>query len=84
MDYHYKCLDELCRICGNILVTGSYVCKVKDHSELFEKTFHIDVNNDNEDVHPPKCCHKCYAVATTAKKADSIVTYSAIMWKIIQ
>ena len=41
---------------------------IKDNTELFERVFYIDVNNDTEDVHPPKCCHKCYALLLVPRK----------------
>ena len=56
-DYHDQAVNELCRICGNLLKPGNWVCKIQDHSELFGTIFLI--SKDKEGIHPPKCCHKC-------------------------
>ena len=80
MDNHNTCLQQLCRICANIL-TGGYSCEVKEHVESIQKVFHIDINNNIPNVNPPKFCHKCYSVVASAQKADSIVTYSAFIWR---
>ena len=80
MDYHDQALNELCRICGNLLKPGNWVCKIQDHSELFGTIFLI--SKDKEGIHPPKCCHKCYAVAASAKKkACSQVSTDPVVWK---
>ena len=80
LDNHNNCLQHLMsHLCKYL--TGGYSCEMKDCVESIKKAFHIDINNDIQDVHPPKCCHKCYSVATSAKKADSVVTYSGVIWK---
>ena len=80
LDNHNNCLQQLCCRCASI-VTGGYSCEVKNYVESIQKAFHIDINNNIQNVHPPKCCHECYSVVASAKKADSIVTYSAVIWK---
>ena len=76
---NHNCLQQLCRMCASI--AGGYSYEVKDNVESIQKAFHIDINNDIQNVHPPNYCQQCYSVLASAKKADNIVTYSAVIWK---
>jgi len=58
MDYHSKCVERLCRICGNLLGTKSF--EVSKYLTLLEEAFYIDHKKDNPEVHPKRFCIKCY------------------------
>ena len=41
MDFHIQPVEELCRICGNLIKTGSWVCNIEEHSDIFAMIFMI-------------------------------------------
>ena len=59
MVYHIHGVDELCRICDNLLKTGSLICNIEEHGELFAMLFMIS-SKEKKGIHSRKsqvlCC----------------------------
>ena len=75
---HNENLDMLCRICSAVLTDYSYNTKAYD--ENIEKVFNINVRNDNEEVHPPFFCLKCYATVQNCLKNGSKPSFQSTVW----
>lgn len=56
---HNEELQTHCRLCGVSVVKQRVTYSCKDHTENLMKAG-IDTGDDEECVHPPKFCHKCY------------------------
>ena len=65
MEDHKKNLEVLCRICTKRLTRVAYDCrsvpatnKGKDkcisYAKILTDLFHLEVESDNTDIHPPK------------------------------
>lgn len=62
MDYHAQALLKLCRVCGeNLSRSGRVHHLCINRKEELKKAFHINVNNDYEDIHPMHFCNSCYS-----------------------
>ena len=75
---HALSLSKLCRFCGFLLT--SYTRTVAEHNEKILKCFYIDVNKDNEHIHPKLFCHKCYSHLENISKRDTTAARTFITW----
>ena len=48
---------ELCRICCNMVGKKKY--DVKKYTDSIENHFYININKDNNALHPEYTCQKC-------------------------
>ena len=72
MEYHFKCLDNMCRICSNRVLTHLQKDKrqvprlcVNSKDEIFI-FYGINVTSDTE-IHPQKICTHCFFKMKIAK-----------------
>ena len=79
---HNSALSNLCRVCGNRLVTRkvkdrkgrvAFVCK--DYAYKLLLHLHIDISQDEISIHPTQFCLSCYYVMydIDKSKGQSIV-----------
>lgn len=60
MEQHAEELTTHCRFCGSSLAKQRVTYSCQDHTESVMKAFGINVRTDQESVHPPRFCHKCF------------------------
>lgn len=79
MDEHHNALDTLCRVCGTRCVRWPESQKKHgldkfNYTDRLQKTYHININNDIQDIHPSYICTSCAAATASAK-----VTYRPVI-----
>ena len=62
-----KELVYLCRACGGP-VKRNRLCK--DHEAALKSVFSIDIPADKANIHPKRCCKRCYAVISQSNKTE--------------
>ena len=63
-NHHATGLASHCRICGQKFSRRSEtINKVRDKQmqDLIQLTYNIDVHKDDEHIHPPLICLRCYS-----------------------
>lgn len=60
MEGHFKELATHCRLCGLSLAKQRVTYSCKDHTESLNRAFGIHVQSDQESVHPPRFCQRCF------------------------
>ncbi|CAH1794080.1 unnamed protein product [Owenia fusiformis] len=67
LDFHRKCISNMCRICGSRAQTF-YQVKTKvtpylaqNNKDMILKFYGIDISNDSKDIYPVKICQVCYS-----------------------
>ena len=78
-DNHVKKLNDLCRFCCFVISNDSFV--LKTYSEDILKYFYINVNEDDEKIHPKKMCLKCYSKLQSIKKRGTTTERNFATWK---
>ena len=66
---HSEALQKLCRLCGENInrYRVTYSCQAcKD--DLY-KAFHLRVDDNSDDIHPPNFCDTCYGTMSRKVKA---------------
>ena len=63
---HKKNLAKLCRICCNMVGKKKY--EVKKYTDSIENHFYININIDDNALHPEYICQKCYLLMTSSMK----------------
>ncbi len=84
LQYHYNCLEQLCRICGNRAQT-KYKKQVKKKAKQCTAYrddildfYGIDVKFHNTELHPTSICEKCYKKIQNSKRsANHSIKYSS-------
>ena len=73
---HKVKLHQLCRICGERTLKHRDKKKPKDcdnYVKSIKSVFNIDVQDDNEQIHPKTMCHRCYTkVIRFSESASSL------------
>ena len=72
MELHKEYLKNLCRVCGKKCGKGYFHDKQGKAALL--SAFNIEVEVENDSVHPPSVCHCCFVTITkilTAKERGS-------------
>ena len=62
---------ELCRICCNIIGKKKY--DVKKYTDSIENYFCININIDNNALHPKYMCQKCYLLMNSSMKRKTTI-----------
>ena len=76
MHFHFRnCADFV-----DFSLFTSYTRTVAEHNEKILKCFYIDVNKDNEHIHPKLFCHKCYSHLENISKRDTTAGRTFITW----
>ena len=77
MKKHREYLNNMCRVCTRRTQTSqdiirrkpaTFACKFKDN---IYSLCGIDINTDNENVHPQKLCRSCVDMITNSKRTGS-------------
>ena len=67
---HILCLQKLCRLCGKSIKTDSHYRNPKlkgQFSDIFQKYFEVDVNEESCNTFPPSLCQKYIKLYKLAK-----------------
>ena len=51
-----------------------------EHRELILETLFIDIKDDNPQIHPNKCCHKCYCTLKNSSNRKSKPSINLFAW----
>ena len=62
---------ELCRICCNMVGKKKY--DVKKYTDSIENHFYININIDNNTLHPEYMCQKCYLLMNSSMKLNTTI-----------
>ena len=62
---------ELCRICCNMVGKKKY--DVKKYTDSIENHFYININIDNNALHPEYSCQKCYLLMNSSMKRKTTI-----------
>ena len=62
---------ELCRICCNIIGNKNY--DVKKYTDSIENYFYININIDNNALHPEDMCQRCYLLMHSSMKRKTTI-----------
>ena len=78
LDYHKQCLNDVCRICGELLATPKQKVKnprkrlcVNSQSDIL-LIYGLNVKDDKDDMHSTYLCNKCYFAIRNIKKRQSV------------
>ena len=75
LQQHILCLQTLCRLCGKSIKTDSHYRNPKlkgQFSDIFQKYFEVDVNEESCITFPPSLCQKCYIKLYKLDKSQTI------------
>lgn len=75
--FHKKGLLGHCRLCGESLAKERVTYSSLDHIDLLHQALGIDVRQDQDGLHPPRFCNRCYVAL--ARKA-SITSLALFEW----
>ena len=66
LDFHKKCLENLCRICSKRVQTCDQINRkatprlcVNSRDKIYVY-YGIDISSDEQDIHPAKICNQCF------------------------
>ena len=68
---HQKNLAKLRRICCNMVEKKKY--QVKKYTDSIENHFYININIDNNALHPEYMCQKCYLLMSSSIKRKTTI-----------
>ena len=57
---HSTALENLCRICGKLLISHRVTHCCTDYPNQLVVTFGVTITSDNPKIHPPTLCNNCY------------------------
>ncbi len=70
-DFHSRELLEHCRVCGDsVLKQRTHTCTA--HLDQLYRAFRIDVRDDQQHIHPPRFCHRCYSSMTRVSLSTTL------------
>ena len=81
MEYHQSCLKKLCRICGNGTTSQRVVHNSGQYSERLKNTLDINIDRDDEHIHPTTMFNNCYRAMTHIEESNEYRSgIKAILW----
>ena len=81
--YHQRQLENCCRICGQLAVKKGaskrtlYICKGSE--QKLKSVFHVQIEEDQLDVHPQYFCNTCNTKMLQYAKDDIITSRMTVM-----
>jgi len=76
MEEHRNRLQKLCHICGKNIPRGGKCWEKRKKKELILPYYDINIEEDNDDIHPPTICNRCLACMSRIEAAHGRVRYT--------
>ncbi|XP_072168742.1 V(D)J recombination-activating protein 1-like [Diadema setosum] len=58
-DFHRKALSQVCRVCGTHVKSIKSLSSKTKYQQLILSIYGIDIELDDESIHPPRICSSC-------------------------
>lgn len=79
LEAHIKCIEALCRFCGNRVRNSvgniGVTHLVESYRDELLGAWGVDVGGDEPDIHPPRFCHRCYTLLKKRKESKVEITW---------